>query len=214
MIDQAVVSEPSIQVLGPSSEAFSINFARHALFSPRLRRGFAFLTAAYLLAGAIVCCVLLVLTVWTGVDAGRLQQRLGSDVQSAAGQASRQAMVDLQVQAALEATGLNAVSGELSSRFPVAAKLAAMTVTLPARTWVTGLTANRTTRTLTIQSAYLIDPEHPYELPATPWIQALKANPQFGVGLKRLELQGSSRKTQGRSELFLFTLSAEWAPLS
>ena len=66
---------------------------------------------------------------------------------------------------------------------------------------------------MTIQAAYLIDPEHPYELPATPWIQALKADPQFGVNLKRLDLQSSSRKTQGRSELFLFTLSAEWVAL-
>lgn len=214
MIDQAVVPEPSTQALGQAPEAFSINFARHTLFSPRVRLGLAFLTAGYLLAGAVCGCFLVGLTVWTGVDAARLQQRVGSDVQSEAGQASRQAMVDLQAQAAFDATQLNAVSAQLTPRFPVAAKLAALTVTLPARTWVTGLAANRTTRTLTIQAAYLIDPEHPYELPATPWIQALKADPQFGAGLKRLDLQGSSRTTQGRSELFLFTLSAEWTPLS
>ena len=213
MTDQAVVSEPSSQTLGSAPEAFSINFARHDLLSPRLRRALTVLAVGYLLAGAVCVCVLAGLTVWTSVDATRLQQRLGSSVQSPIGQAARQAMADLQAQAALEATQLTAVSGELATRFPVAAKLAALTATLPARTWVTGLAANRETRTVTIQAAYLMDPEHPYELPATQWIQALKADPQFGANLKRLDLQSSSRKTQGRSELFLFTLSAEWVAL-
>ena len=132
---------------------------------------------------------------------------------SAAEPASRQAMADLQAQAAIETTELTAMNAQLATRFPVGAKLAALTTTLPARTWLTGLEAKRDASTLTIRAAYFIDPEHPYELPTTRWIQALKADPTFGRGLKRLDLQNSSRQTQKRAELFAFTLLAEWAPV-
>ena len=198
---------------GETSAAFSINFARHTILSPRLRRALASLMASYLLTGAVCCCLLLGLTLWTHLDARRLQQRFGDTGTSTTEQASRQMMADLRAQAALQATQLAAMSAQLATRFPVSAKLAALTTTLPARTWVTGLGAKRDAHTLTIQAAYLIDPEHPYDLPATQWIDALKADPAFGRGLKRLDLQGSSRKTQGRAELISFTLSAEWTPL-
>ena len=198
---------------GETSAAFSINFARHTILSPQLRRALASLMASYLLTGAVCCCLLLGLTLWTHLDARRLQQRFGDTGTSTTEQASRQMMADLRAQAALQATQLAAMSAQLATRFPVSAKLAALTTTLPARTWVTRLEAKRDARTLTIQAAYFIDPEHPYELPTTRWIDALKADPAFGHGLKRLDLQGSSRKTQGRAELFVFTLSAEWAAL-
>ena len=201
------------QAPGHAFAAFSINFARHATLPLRLRQALAWLTVGYLFAGAVCCCLLLGLTLWTHLDAGRLQQRLDSPVESVAAQASRQEMAELTAQTTLQITELQAMSAQLATRFPVGAKLAAVTTTLPARTWVTGLDATRDARTLTIKAAYLIDPEHPYELPTTRWIEALKADPAFGQGLKRLDLRDSSRETQGRAELFVFTLSAEWTPL-
>ena len=211
-IERTATHELSRDPFGASA-AFSINFARHTLLSPRLRRALVSLTAGYLLTGAVCGCLLLGLTLWTHLDARRLQQRLGHTGTPAAEQASRQAMADLRAQAGLQTTQLHAMSAQLAMRFPVGAKLAALTTTLPARTWVTGLEAKRDAHTLTIHAAYLIDPEHPYELPTTRWIETLKADPAFGHGLKRLDLQGSSRKTQGRAELFVFTLSAEWVAL-
>ena len=198
---------------GETSAAFSINFAPRTFLSPRLRRALVSLTAGYLLTAAVCGCLLLGLTLWTHLDARRLQQRLGHTGTPAAEQASRQTMADLRAQAGLQTPQLNAMSAQLATRFPVGAKLAALTTTLPARTWLTGLEAKRDSRTLTIRAAYFIDPEHPYELPTTRWLEALKADPKFSRGLKRLELQDSSRKTQGRAELFVFTLSAEWAAL-
>ena len=198
---------------GETSAAFSINFARHTVLSPRLRRALASLIAGYLLTGTVCVCLLLGLTLWTHLDARRLHQRLGSARGTVVEAAAREAMADLQAQAALDATQLTAMNAQLATRFPVGAKLAALTTTLPARTWVTGLEAKRDARTLTIKAAYLIDPERPYELPTTRWIETLKADPAFGRGLKRLDLQSSSRETQGRAELFSFTLSAEWAAL-
>ena len=203
------------QQLSAAPEAFAVNFSRPAILSPRVRRALAKLTAGYLLLGAAAGILLLGFALWTHLDARRLQQRLGTPAgRSAAEQASRQAMADLQAQAVLQTAQFNAMNAQLTSRFPVGAKLAALTTTLPARTWVTGLEARREGRTLTIRAAYLIDPEQPYELPTTRWIETLKADPAFGRGLKRLNLQDSSRETQGRAELFLFTLSAEWLPLS
>ena len=205
----AAPAEHSVQQF----DVFSINFSRRATFSPRLRRTLASLAAGYLFASAVCVCLLLGAAVWLNLDARRLQGRLGNTGTSATEQASRQTMADLQAQAMLQTNGLTAMNAQLATRFPVGAKLAALTTTLPARTWVTGLEARRDVHTLTIKAAYFIDPEHPYDLPTTRWIEALKADPAFGRGLKRLDLQGSSRETRGRAELFVFTLSAEWTAL-
>ena len=43
-------------------------------------------------------------------------------------------------------------------------------------------------------------------------MEALRADPAFGHGLKRLDLASSSRKTQGTAELVVFELAAEWQP--
>jgi Tfp pilus assembly protein PilN len=96
-------------------------------------------------------------------------------------------------------------------RFPVGGKLAALSRTLPARTWITGLSGSREGRKLTVSAAYLVDADKPYELPTKSWIEALKADPRFSGGLKRLDLGSTSRKTQGTSELLAFDLIAEWS---
>ena len=201
------------QQLSAAPEAFAVNFSRPAILSPRVRRALAKLTAGYLLLGAAAGILLLGFALWTHLDARRLQGRLGNTGTSATEQASRQTMADLQAQAMLQTNGLTAMNAQLATRFPVGAKLAALTTTLPARTWVAGLEARRDAHTLTIKAVYFIDPEHPYDLPTTRWIETLKADPAFGRGLKRLDLQGSSRETRGRAELFVFTLSAEWTAL-
>ena len=93
---------------------------------------------------------------------------------------------------------------------PVAGKLAGLTKTLPARVWVTQLSGNQGGRSVTLQGACLIDPDAPYEVPIKKWMAALKADPQFGSGLRSLNLESSSRKAQGKAQLLVFELSAEW----
>ena len=207
------MSREGIAATVPAPDAFAINFARSTVLPPRVRRLLAWFILIYVLAHLLACFALFSTTLWTYLDARRLERRLGAAGAASTEPASRQTMADLRAQAGLQTTQLHAMSAQLAMRFPVGAKLAALTTTLPARTWVTGLEAKRDAHTLTIRAAYLIDPEHPYELPTTRWIETLKADPAFGHGLKRLDLQGSSRKTQGRAELFVFTLSAEWVAL-
>ena len=193
-----------------TTAAFSINFARCDAPPPWLRRAIVLLTTGYLCAGAVCAAALLVFAVWTHLDVQRLrQQARGNNLPM-----EHAALPDLQAQAALDASRLNAIAARLAARFPTTGKLAALTTTLPARTWLTGAESRRDNRTLTIRAAYLIDPDHPYDLPTARWMNALKADPDFSRGLKRLTLQDSVRKTQGSMELFVFTLSAEWAPLS
>ena len=202
------------QLADRSSEAFGINFARGRTLPASVRRALAWLALAYVLANLVIGCALLGLTVLSFTEAQRVRQLAGASLNPAAQRVAQQEMADLQAQAGLQATQLNAIIERLARRLPAAGKLAVLASTLPARTWITGLDAKREGHTLTIKATYLIDPEHPYELPTTAWVGALKSDARFGQGLKRLELQNSSRKTVGRAELFEFTLAAEWGPLS
>ena len=92
----------------------------------------------------------------------------------------------------------------------MAAKLSGLTRTLPPRTWLTNLSGDRSGRTMTIQAAYLINPDAPYDLPTKAWLAALRDDPGFREGLTRLEMGQSSRKRVGDAELFHFDLEAAW----
>jgi hypothetical protein len=97
-----------------------------------------------------------------------------------------------------------------AERFPAAAKLAGITRTLPARTWMTEIQVSRDERRLLIHAAFLMDPKRPYELPVSAWIEALKKDPQFGAGLKQIEMTEGSNATRVKAELYLFKIRAEW----
>ena len=107
---------------------------------------------------------------------------------------------------------LTAMIAQQQPRFPVAGKVAALTKTLPPRTWITKISGKNDSRTLAIQAAYLVNPDAPYELPTKAWMQALRADAYFSSGLNRLELKSSARKKQGLAELALLELVAEWQP--
>ena len=95
-------------------------------------------------------------------------------------------------------------------QLPLGGTLAALATTLPARTWITGVTVDRDARTLTVRARYLVDPARPDSLPASAWIAALKADPRFGERLTRLAPGESSRATQGRAQVVDFELLGEW----
>ena len=71
--------------------------------------------------------------------------------------------------------------------------------------------ADQRNRELKIQATYLIDSSNPYEIPTREWIDALKADPDFGHELKSLDMTQSSQRTQGQVEIYVFELKAAWA---
>jgi len=140
------------------------------------------------------------------------QFRSGVTKQMAAGTAGGVAQeMDTLRQHVLESTAeLQAVIAMEQQRFPVGEKLAGLTRTLPPRTWLTHLAGERNGRTMTIQAAYLITPDSPYDLPTKSWLAALRDEPGFREGLTRLEMGQSSRKRAGEAELFVFDVEAAW----
>lgn len=195
-----------------TQEVFSINFLRHEILPLPVRRTLASLAVVYLLAHAGIAVGL----IGAGVAAQGEWRQIQADINGQAPSASairamRRDMDVLHQQAGKDLAALNAMATLERQKFPVGAKLASLTKTLPARTWITGLSGKRDNHTLTVQAAYLTDPDAPYDLPTKAWIDALKADPAFSRGLKRLEMGASSRKHQGSAELFTFELIAEWA---
>ena len=192
---------------------FSINFVRHQQLPRYVQRSLTWAVCCVLLLHVVVAAGLGGLVYRTHAQGRRLQTQLQGALASAdAASTLKQEMLTLRDRAHEDAAQLNAMIALQQTRFPVGARLAGLTKTLPPRTWITGLAADRDKRTLTIHASYLIDAERPFELPTKAWMAALQADPQFSRGLKRLELGESSRKLQGAAELFCFGLVAEWKP--
>ena len=183
---------------------FTINFIRRYAVAPRLRSALVWLGLAYLAANIVVALWLI------GSAVALMAQRASAPAAPGAVTAEAQPLYD---QAQIDVNRLNGIIGRETARFRVGGKLAALTATLPARTWMTGISSDRDKRTLTIAAAYLIDPQRPYELPTTAWLESLKSDARFSRDLKRLEVVSSSRTTHGRAELFVFELAAEWKGL-
>jgi len=114
--------------------------------------------------------------------------------------------------ASQELDQMQAIVASQKARFLAGGRLSALTETLPARTWIAGISGDRKDSSIILQAEYLIDPDHPYELPAKEWMATLKKDPRFGNRLKKLEMASSSRRTQGNAELLSFELVAEWNP--
>ncbi len=192
-------------------EVFSINFIRHETLPRQVRRALVFVGLGYLCLNLTVMCGLIGASMYSRGEWGTLQSQVqgqmpSKDVLSAL----KQNMKTLHERAAQDLATLNVITALQQQRFVVGGKLSALTKTLPARTWITDLSGTREERSIKIQAAYLVDPDRPYELPTKRWIGALKADSAFSQGLKRLDLGATSRKTQGKAELFLFELTAEW----
>ena len=209
-VSSAVARAP-FPVSSVSSGVFSINFIRHEFLSPRVRRvllaaGIGWLGLnALILAGQIAMTGVAYQQTWT------LKKNVKAQIASAQTlSGASQEMDTLRERAADNLAQLNTVISQEAQRFPVAGKLAGLTRTLPPRTWLTSLSGDRSAHTMTIQAAYLINPDSPYDLPAKDWLAALRQDPGFREGLTRLEMGQSSRKRVGEAELFVFDLEATW----
>jgi len=194
-----------------AGEVFSINFIRGEFLPPRVRRTFLAAGFWWLIVNGLVLVGLLLMVAGTHQQSRRLQTAVQQRIASAStvGGASQQ-IEALREQAAQNVSKLNAIIALEQQRFPTGSKLAALTRTLPARTWVTSISGDRGARTLHVQAAYLINPASPYDLPTKEWLAALKDDPGFREGLARLEVGPSSRKRVGEAELFSFELIGQW----
>ena len=202
---------PTLHVPFSGSEVFSINFIRHTTVPRAVRRALVYVALGYLVVNVAVMIGLLGAAGRSRAEWRALQATLkGQAASSAEVSAMKQEMATLHDRADGDLAQLNAFLALQQQRFPVGAKLSSLSKTVPARTWITGLSASREARTLTVQASYLIDAKKPYDLPTKEWIAELKADPDFRQGLKRLDLGSSSRKIQGNAELFVFELIAEW----
>ena len=215
----SLVTVPDIRAttfksLPPSSSrqpAFSINFIRREMFSLRLRRLGVLVLLGYLAVNVLLAVVLtgtafVSFTQWQALS----HRHQGAVVPAgAAGGVGQQ----MEAQAKEDLSRLTAMIGLQQARFPIAGKLAALTKTLPPRTWITKISGKHDSLTLAIRASYLVNPEEPFGLPTKAWMESLKADAYFSAGLKHLELKSSSRKKQGIAELVVLELAAEWQPL-
>ena len=195
------------------AEIFSINFIRREMVPLRIRRVVVTLAVGYLAVHLLVAVLLICSAIVSHMQVQQLRASLQEQRPSATALTVRQQdMRDLREQVTHTLTMLNTMLALQKSRVPVGGKLAGLTRTLPPRTWITSLAGDRADRTLKIQAAYLIDPEHPDALPMKGWLEALKADAAFGHGLQRLDLGSSSRQAHGKAKLVTFELVAEWQP--
>lgn len=188
-----------------SSEIFSINFIRSEFVPYRVRRIAVYVILAYLAANLAFTALLVGSGIFSSIEGRWLKATLSHPSPS-------EDIDSLYARMVGQLNQFNSVTHFMKQRFPVAPKLTALAETLPARTWIQNLAANRESRTLKVQAIYLIDPAKPYDLPSKGWVEALKKNPHFNQGLKRLELGPSSRTARGEAKLFFFELVAEWQP--
>ncbi len=202
---------PATSKKAPYGEPFAVNFARQHSLPLSMRRVLAKAAIAYAAIHVAVLLLLLGTALRAVLASHDLERQLQAQKSSPAMvSAIQHEIATLKGQAGHDLTQLNTVIAQEQQRFPVAGKLAALAKTVPARTWITSIASNQEHRSFTIQAAYAVDPEEPYALPTKAWIEALKADPVFSRNLKQLELRSSSKKTQGKAELALLELNAEW----
>jgi len=194
-----------------TSEVFSINLIRRQLTLPP-RKIVLYVALAYLGFQAVWTVGLLGTAAHSFVKRFELQHALekhGLDLSSL--KALRSEVETLSHEAEDHAGEFTSILALEKKRFPIGGKLAALTETLPSRTWITQLSADQDQRLFKIQAVYAVDPAKPFELPAKKWMEALKADPRFGSGLKRMDLESSSRVgSQDKISLYTFDLVAEW----
>ena len=198
---------------GFSNGIFSINFIRNEFLPPRARRCLLYGALAYLALNLAWGGSLLADGFATRIKISSVENQLRRGQTSGLTPSAPKSEMSTLYEHAIQDLGqMNSLTNLMKRRFLGAGKLDALSKTVPARTWITEISANRDARTLTLHAMYLLDPAKPYELPTKGWVQALKADPNFSGGLKRLELGNSFQKSQGSAELFSFELNAEWAP--
>ena len=193
------------------AEVFSINFLRRESLPLPFRRLRAYLALVYLGLSAMTLVFLLFVTLNLQLKYKKMQVSFQKEFPS------EMALVELEPRMKLlrqEVSNLwnrfSLLTALQKEHFPVSDKLVGLVRTLPSRAWLTKIQGSRERRTITIEARYLIDPRHPYQIPTKQWLEALKKDPDFGRGLKSLELKKTSKVTQEKVELYALEFFAEW----
>ena len=190
-------------------DKFRINFVRGQALPQSARRAFAWAAVGYLGLQAAAAALLVMGTISVLAQSQYLQVVIRKKVPGRFSLLAEE-METLHRQATINRARLNTAISALQWQFPIAGKLAALTKTLPPRTWVTDLTADRDRHSITFRARTLVDPTEPAEVPMESWVQALKADPQFSPLLKRVTSGRVSRGRQGKAEYVSFEITAEW----
>ena len=201
----------SAEPTGLTVPAFSINFHRRRMLSVGARRALLYVMLGYLALNVVVAGSLMVMAQHTRGQRKQIEHVVsaGAVAEGASPDVIRQ-MQALETNATTQLKSLTTAVALQRARWPLGGKLAALTRTLPHRTWITTLSADREHRKLTINARYFVDPANPYDYPAKAWLEALRADPSFRVGLKQLDLGSSSTQNQGNAQVYVFQVNGEW----
>lgn len=195
----------------PETQVYAINFARTQSIPLALKRGLAKTALGYLGLNVLIALVLLILAVFSYMGHWQTERALRANL--AAGMTIpkiESAMAELYLRASQNLTQLGTFIAPEKGQFRSADKISALARTLPSQTWIKTITENSAERSMTVHALYLVNPDKPYELPTKAWAEALKADPDFGKDLKRIELRESSQTHRGSTELYTFQFLAKW----
>jgi len=190
--------------------AFSINFVRKQSRSIHMRRVGVIVLSVYALGQILLMGWLFVSAQSSWVETQEIQGRSSWTEEADALAQTREQVEQLHTRAIEDLGQVQRVLGSQKERFFAGGKIATLTRTLPARTWITQLSGDRQSHQIKAQAAYWINPEAPYELPVKEWIKQLHEDTSFSQNLSRLEIGTSSRQKLGKAELYTFTLIAQW----
>lgn len=194
-----------------SHEIFSINFVRRGFVPFSVRRFFVYLGFAYFGIQMLALITLIVTAAYANIRENQLRHAIQRELSPNIRMEEMKSEMDFLRQVAADrVVQLNKTNQMQNDHFFFASEFAAIAKTLPPRTWVTQLAGNRGNRSITLQASYLVDPQKPYQLPNKPWLDALKADPDFGRGLKSLVMTRTSQSNAGKAEICTFEFLAEW----
>ena len=205
------MSAESRQASSTRTEVFSINFLRHETFSQKIKRGLAYFSVGFLALNLIVLIVFLSWTFQTYYQAHLRLERLTSGTSSEATFGSLQSRTEaIYQQAVHDLTRINSILEIRREGLSLADKLAALARTLPERTWITEINFDRSSRSLSVQAMSWMQTDTLTESPLKEWLQALKADPDFGKGLQKIGLVKTLQRRKEKIELYTFEFVAEW----
>lgn len=197
--------------LNAAVPVFSINFIRKESLALRVRHALIY---GALVISTVQIVIFLVLVVMASMIHGAVKnERARPQLQNLSSNSIPviyDEISSLDRKAGRTLAQLNTRIEQEALRFPIGGKLAALSKTIPPRTWITKIKGDHSRRSMKIYANYVLDSENPQILPVKDWIDALHEDSAFSSELKQLEMVSSSRSQQGKAKLFSFEIQAEW----
>ncbi len=199
--------------MNSDNTVFSINFIRKPFLPLHIKQLIVCLVVVYFAVQTLILLSMLSTASITNFKSNRLEKLIIKQSPSSSREGIKTEMNELKNELSNCLSQLNAFIKIEEEQFQVADKLAALSRTLPRRTWLTDLEGDQSTRTLKMKAVYLVNPKNKSQQAVTQeWFNAFRADPDFGDGIKHIELQKFSEKRQGSANLNMFEIFAEWQP--